>query len=174
MLLQSLGQRRSVGSTAFQVSLSAVLRKCSVLTSTTALPMYTAAKQYASPNHLMRVRRGTDEYSGAVGLVRSYGKYLPEERITLNAVCPHVLRTGISTATFYDDLESKGLLTPIDGVVESFEKFIDSDMSGECMEIGPVGGPQVRAPPEVLNKESEQLNERLYHRGHPLHEVKAA
>lgn len=85
-----------------------------------------------------------------------------------------MLRTGISTVTFYDDLESKCLLTPIDGVVESFEKFIDSDMSGECMEIGPVGGPQVRAPPEVLNKESEQLNERLYHRSHPLHEVKAA
>ena len=112
--------------------------------------------------------------SGAVGFVRSYGKYLPEEQIALNAVCPHVLRTGISTASFYDDVEVKGLLTPIEGVVETFEKFIDSDMSGECLEIGPVGGPTIRGAPEVLNKESEQLNELLYHRGRPLQQVEPA
>jgi len=134
--------------------------------------MYTAAKQYASPGPCVQDPYA-DDHSGAVGLVRSYGKYLPEEKITLNAVCPHVLRTGISTAAFYDDLESKGLLTSTDSVVQSFETFVDSDMSGECMEVGPVGDPQIRAPPEVLNKESGQLNELLYHRGHPLHEVRA-
>ena len=68
-----------------------------------------------------------------IGFVRSFGKYLPEEGITLNAVCPNVVRTSkslqthlapvlprspfhdtdvpcaedISTGAFYDKLESK-------------------------------------------------------------------
>ena len=111
-------------------------------------------------------------YSGAVGFVRSYGKYLPEENITLNAICPHVLRTGISTGEFYDNLEAKGLLTPMKTVVDAFESLIDGDASGECLEAGPVGNFTLRAAPAVLNKESQMLNEMLCLRGHPLHEAK--
>ncbi|KAM0712478.1 hypothetical protein Q7P37_011574 [Cladosporium fusiforme] len=120
------------------------------------LPVYTAAKH------------------GAVGFVRSYGKYLPEEKMTLNAVCPHVARTSISTSTFYDSLESQSLLTPMEGIVEAFMQFIDrDDLSGECLEIGPVGGPQLRSPATVLNQESEVVNGLLYKRGHILHEPKS-
>jgi len=110
--------------------------------------------------------------SGAVGFVRSYGKYLPEEKIHLNAVCPHVARTNISTGPFYDNLQEKGLLTPMSGIVDAFMYFVDqSDQSGEVLEIGPVGSPKIREAPSVLNKESEDLNALLYHRGHPLHEA---
>jgi NAD(P)-dependent dehydrogenase (short-subunit alcohol dehydrogenase family) len=112
--------------------------------------------------------------SGAVGFVRSYGKYLPEENIRLNAVCPHVARTNISTGPFYDVLQDKGLLTPMEGIVDAFMHFVDhSDQSGECLEIGPVGAPQIREAPGVLNKEVEDLNGLLYLRGHSLHEAKS-
>jgi cold shock CspA family protein len=107
-----------------------------------------------------------------VGFVRSYGKYMREENITLNAVCPHVARTNISTGPFYDDLQGKGLLTPMEGIVDAFMHFVNhSDQSGECLEIGPVGTFRAREAPSVLNKESEDLNDLLYHRGHPLHEA---
>ncbi|KAM0709371.1 hypothetical protein Q7P35_003409 [Cladosporium inversicolor] len=118
------------------------------------LPVYTAAKH------------------GVVGFVRSHGKYLPEESINFNAVCPHVARTNISTGSFYDVLEAKGLLTPVEGVVDAFMHFVDhSDQSGECLEVGPVGGLRIREAPRVLNKEVEDLNGLLYLRGHPLHEA---
>jgi hypothetical protein len=110
--------------------------------------------------------------SGAVGFVRSYGKYLPEENITLNAICPHVARTNISTGPFYDDLQDKGLLTPMKEIVDAFMHFVDhSDQSGECLEVGPVGTFKVREAPNILNEESETLNGLLYKRGHPLHEA---
>jgi hypothetical protein len=110
-----------------------------------------------------------NSFSGVVGFVRSYGKFLPEQNITLNAVCPHVARTSISTSDFYDSLQEKGLLTPMQGIVDAFMQFVDrGDQSGECLEIGPVDGIKLREAPAVLNKESEMLNDLLYERHHPL------
>ncbi|GAB7364442.1 hypothetical protein MBLNU230_g4983t1 [Neophaeotheca triangularis] len=117
------------------------------------LPVYTAAKH------------------ATVGFVRSYGKYLPEEHITLNAICPNVVRTNISTGTFYDSLEAQKLLTPMKGVVDAFESLLDSDVSGECLEAGPSGGFTRRAPAEYLDDTSKEVCDKLYHRGRPLHEV---
>ena len=111
--------------------------------------------------------------SGVVGFVRSYGKYLPEEGITLNAVCPNVVRTKISTDVFYDALEKEGILTPIKGVVDAFESFLDSDGSGECMEVGPNGGFSAKAATPVLDKESDTVLTRIYERSHRLHEVES-
>lgn len=108
--------------------------------------------------------------SGVVGFVRSYGKYLPEEQITLNAVCPNVVRTHISTDIFYDQVEAEGVLTPMKGVVDAFESFLDSDTSGECMEVGPKGGFSAKAPPPYLDKESERVMDMIYRRAHVLHE----
>lgn len=118
------------------------------------LPIYTAAKH------------------GVVGFVRSYGKYLPEEKITLNAVTPNVIRTNISTAQFYDTLEEKGLLTPIEGVVDAFERLIDSDESGECFESGPnyAKGQGMVTPKfiQYVDKESKEVFDMLEQRGKPL------
>ena len=109
-----------------------------------------------------------------VGFVRSYGKYLPEEGMTLNAVCPHVARTSISTSGFYDSLQEKGLLTPMQGIVDAFLQCVDrGDQSGECLEIGPVDGVSLREAPAVLNEESKVVNGLLYTRGHPLHEARS-
>jgi len=84
------------------------------------LPIYTAAKH------------------GVVGFVRSYGKYLPSEKITLNAVTPNVIRTNISTEAFYSKMEEEGLLCPIEGVVDAFQSLLgDNSDSGECLEVGP-------------------------------------
>jgi NAD(P)-dependent dehydrogenase (short-subunit alcohol dehydrogenase family) len=107
-----------------------------------------------------------------VGLVRSYGKYLPEEQITFNAVCPNVIRTNISSQAFYDQLEEKGLLTPIEGVPDAFEKLLGaSQESGECYEIGPnyktQGVLNTRGPP-YLDDESATVFEALYQRSRPL------
>ncbi|KAI6898991.1 hypothetical protein KC318_g8274 [Hortaea werneckii] len=116
------------------------------------LPIYTAAKH------------------GVVGLTRSYGAYLPEEHVTLNAVCPNVVRTSISTADFYDKLEAKGLLTPMSSVVNAFENILDSKFSGQCLEAGPNGGIDFRQPAEHLDCETAELMELLYERAHPLHQ----
>jgi NAD(P)-dependent dehydrogenase (short-subunit alcohol dehydrogenase family) len=111
-----------------------------------------------------------------VGFTRSYGKYLPEEGITLNSVCPNVIRTNISTQAFYDQLEAKNLLTPAGGVVDVFKKLLGaSKESGECYEIGPnyktQGAIQTRGPP-YLDDESATVFDILYKRGHALHQPK--
>lgn len=105
-----------------------------------------------------------------VGFVRSYGKYLPEENITLNAVCPNVVKTHISSDAFYERIESENLMTPMKGVIDAFESFLDSDISGECMEQGPKGGFVRRAPEPYLDQESERAMDLVYERSYPLHQ----
>jgi len=115
------------------------------------LPVYTAAKH------------------GVVGIVRSFGKYLPEEQITMNAVCPNVIKTNISAPAFYDKLEGMGLLTPMQGLIEAFESILGSnETSGEIFEVGPNGGYQIKSPPEFLDSESKKVIDLLYERAHPL------
>ncbi|KAK3706310.1 hypothetical protein LTR37_012825 [Vermiconidia calcicola] len=116
------------------------------------VPVYTAAKH------------------GVVGFVRSYGKYLPEEGISMNAVCPNVVRTKISTDQFYDKVEADKLLTPMQGVVDAFEKCVDSDISGECLEIDPTGGVTPKAPAPHLNDETTRILDMIGQRSHRLHE----
>ena len=82
-----------------------------------------------------------------VGFVRTYGQIVPAEQITLNAICPHVVRTGISKHTpwFYDELEKKGLLVDISRVVVGFEEFLGkNEESGTCFEVGPRGSRRVQ------------------------------
>ena len=135
-----------------------------------ALPIYTAAKQCAIPLSPPTTTSLTLPHSGVVGFVRSFGKYLPEEGMTLNAVSPNVVRTNISTGAFYERMESKGLLTPMKVVIDAFEQFLDGDVSGECMEGGPNGDLVRRAPAEYLDRETGEVMELLYERGHALHE----
>lgn len=119
------------------------------------LPIYTAAKH------------------GVTGFVRSYGKFLPAEKITLNAVNPNVVRTNISTEAFYAVLAEKDLLTPIEGVVDAFESLLgDNAESGQTLEIGPNyakgQGIVKRQAPEFIDAESEQVFELLEPRGRAM------
>ena len=105
-----------------------------------------------------------------VGFVRSYGKYLPEEGITLNAVCPNVVRTSISTPEFYDNVDKQRILTPMKGVVDAFASFLDQDTSGECLEVGPNGGFEPKAPAPHLDKETTIILDLIHKRSYRLHE----
>lgn len=95
-------------------------------------------------------------------------QYLPTEAITLNAVCPNVVRTHISTDAFYDKLEPLGLLTPLKGVIDAFESFLDSDVSGECMEVGPKGGFKAKPAAEYADEESKRVMDLIHERSAPL------
>lgn len=112
------------------------------------LPIYTAAKH------------------GVVGFVRSYGKHLPREQITLNAICPE-----ISKEDFYSVMEAKGLLVPMELVVQAFEQCLDSSISGETLEIEPKTGIVSRSGPEPLDQETEESMNMLHARGAPLHAI---
>lgn len=111
--------------------------------------------------------------SAVVGFVRSYGKYLPEEGITFNAVCPNVIRTAISTPAFYDSLEKENLLTPLESVPDAFERLIGkNNESGNCYETGPnykSQGVLTTQGPPFVDDESATVFDRLYARGKPLH-----
>jgi hypothetical protein len=97
--------------------------------------------------------------SAIVGLVRTYGYFLPKEDITLNAICPHVVRTGISTALWwYDDLEKRGLLTDINNVVAGFEDYMGkSTRSAECFEAGPKGSRVVQFMDYMVSRQRHSL-----------------
>ncbi|KAK5307583.1 hypothetical protein LTR99_000555 [Exophiala xenobiotica] len=148
-------RRQEPGKNGFRGKIGCVASICGLYAIPT-VPIYTAAKH------------------GVVGLTRSYGHYLPEEKITMNAVCPNVIRTGISTSAFYDSLEGTGLLAPIEGVVDTFQKLLGTDAtSGECFEVGPnykSQGAVPRKAPEFLDKESEKVCDLIYKRSHKLHE----
>jgi len=115
------------------------------------VPVYTAAKH------------------GVAGFTRSFGKYLPEEQITMNAVCPNVIKTNISAPAFYEKLDKLGLLTPMEGVIEAFESMLGTnDTSGELFEVGPNGGYAIKKAPEHLDAETGKIMGLLYERAHPL------
>lgn len=116
-----------------------------------SLPIYTAAKH------------------ALVGLTRSYGALLREEGITVNAVAPNVVRTGISSDVFYQALEAEGLLTPMEGLMRAFDEIIEKAGSGEVYECGPRNSWTKRPGAEYLDQESERCCEMLQARAKALH-----
>ncbi|KAG8629395.1 hypothetical protein KVT40_003260 [Elsinoe batatas] len=117
------------------------------------LPIYTAAKH------------------GVVGFVRSYGKFLAEFGIGLNAVCPMIVQTAISSEGFYQQAGAKGLLTPMENVVASFEECMHGCAGGgECIEVGPLTKPfKKRAAAEVLDGSAQESIDIIHKRAMPLH-----
>ncbi|OQU96054.1 hypothetical protein CLAIMM_02190 isoform 1 [Cladophialophora immunda] len=138
------------------------------------IPIYTAAKQYVPPGHQLpwMSSKADRNFSAVVGLVRSYGKILAEEKITLNAVCPNKIRTGISTAAVYDKAEKLGVLVPMERLLEAFESLLgDNPMSGECLEVAPKLGVRVVQFVPFINEESKLSADMTYDRSHYLHEL---
>lgn len=139
-------RRQEPDSNGFRGKVAPVASVCGFYCSPT-VPVYTAAKH------------------GVVGFTRSFGKYLPEEGITMNAVCPNVIRTNISAPAFYELLESKGVLTPMKGLIEAFESMLgSSSVSGEIFEVGPNGGYQIRPAQEFMDVESKAAIDAIYER----------
>jgi len=116
-----------------------------------SLPIYTAAKH------------------ALVGLTRSYGVLLKEEGITVNAVAPNVVRTGISEDAFYDAMEEEGLLTPMDGLMKAFDDMLEGDKSGLVYECGTKGDWTVREIATYLDEESGRCCALLQERANKLH-----
>lgn len=115
-----------------------------------------------------------DMSSAVVGFVGSFGKYLPEEKITLNAICPNIIKTNISTDEFYDKAKARNLLVPMENLVAAVESLLDdSDVSGECFEIPPAYDGKYRIAPrlEYLNKETEESVDITKERSRKLHQV---
>lgn len=113
--------------------------------------------------------------SAVIGFVRSFGRYLPEEKITLNAICPNIVKTNISTGEFYSNAEEKGLLISVDTLVEAFESLLGGNgMSGEAVEVLPGSeGYRVKEIPEYTNekvKQSVEMTLNRPHRSHKFHE----
>lgn len=112
--------------------------------------------------------------SAVVGFTRSFGKYLPRENITLNTICPTIVATGISTGTFYQQAEEKGLLVTLDALMDAFDYVMTSDVSGEAIEILPGGdGHAIKEGPKFTDekcKQSIELARAPEHRAWKFHE----
>lgn len=107
--------------------------------------------------------------SGVTGFVRSYGAHLPTEGITLNAICPNVVKTAISSSDFYDKCEAENLLTPMQSLLDVFESLLgDDERSGQIFEVGP-HGMQTRDAPEPMDADTGILMDMLKKRGTMLH-----
>lgn len=111
----------------------------------------------------------TTHPSGVTGFVRSYGAHLPVEGITLNAICPNVVKTAISSSDFYDKCEAGNLLTPMQSLLDVFESLLGEDgRSGQIFEVGP-HGMQTRDAPEPMDADTGILMDMLKERGKSLH-----
>jgi hypothetical protein len=85
--------------------------------------------------------------SALVGFTRSYSALLAHERITINSICPNIVRTNISTTEFYDTVDRKELFTPMESMIQVFDSLLGSDPRNGCIfECGPRGVALRQAP----------------------------
>lgn len=115
------------------------------------LPIYTAAKH------------------GVAGLTRTYGQLLPDEGITINAVCPNVVQTNISTKEFYNRVGKENIIVPMEELMKAYEDILDGNASGDLYECGPNGGFVKRDPTVILDKETERSIVLVTERARSLH-----
>jgi NAD(P)-dependent dehydrogenase (short-subunit alcohol dehydrogenase family) len=65
---------------------------------------------------------------------------LADEKITVNAVCPGILRTGIAIGAndWYGEAEKLNLIVKMESLLNAFSYLLgDNPTSGECFEIPP-------------------------------------
>jgi hypothetical protein len=83
---------------------------------------------------------------------------LAEEKISLNAICPNIVKTNISTGDFYDKADAKGLLITVDSLVETFESLLGAnDISGAAIEVLP--GNEGHRVKEIADYTNEKVKE---------------
>jgi len=69
--------------------------------------------------------------------------------VLINAICPAVVRTNISTSDFYDKIDQMGLMTQMETLVAVVERLLtDHESTGNLYECGP-DGVKVRGADEV-------------------------
>ena len=91
--------------------------------------------------------------------------------MTLNAVCPNITQTSISSPTFYAKAKDAGVLVPIENVVEAVVSFLEggprTDKTGFTVEVGPRGTRETSAE-EPMDEESRLSCEIIQQRSRPL------
>ena len=109
-----------------------------------------------------------------MGFVRTYGKSLPEEKITLNALCPNIVATNISTGDFYERAGAEGLLISVESLVQSFESLLGANAtSGEAIEILPGSdGSRIKERPEYTNEKVKRSVEMTMDRLQRLRQIR--
>ncbi|KAM3414447.1 hypothetical protein BST61_g9612 [Cercospora zeina] len=90
-----------------------------------------------------------------LGFTRTMGAWLPEEKITLNCICPNIVRTNISTGQYYEQAAEEGLLVSYETVVSAFESLLGANTtSGEAIELLPGDqGFRIKERPEPTNEQ---------------------
>jgi hypothetical protein len=107
--------------------------------------------------------------SGIVGFTRSYSALLAHERIAINAVCPNIVRTNISTAEFYDIVSRKDLFTPMESMVQVFASLLGSDSRNGCIfECGP-RGVTLRDHPDYMDEATKEACDLIRDRSVGMH-----
>jgi NAD(P)-dependent dehydrogenase (short-subunit alcohol dehydrogenase family) len=103
-----------------------------------------------------------------LGFVRSFGRYLPDEKITLNAICPNIVKTNISTGEFYERAAKRGLLCETDVLVDAFESLMGtSETSGEAVEVLPGDeGFRIKEIPDYTTEKCRESVEMTHDRSH--------
>ena len=74
---------------------------------------------------------------GVIGLVRSVARrFLQEDNIAVNAVCPAFVATGLAPPGVVEAVEKKGHLTPMRSIIRAYEELIESEgKAGETVEV---------------------------------------
>jgi 15-hydroxyprostaglandin dehydrogenase (NAD) len=94
-----------------------------------------------------------------IGLVRSVGpKFRRDDHITINAILPAFVATGLAPAGLIDAMP-KEHLTPMSTILKAYDSFLENDdLSGETVECS---GDQLyfRKKAEYPNKSQEWLAE---------------
>ncbi|MCJ1311467.1 hypothetical protein MMC25_005138 [Agyrium rufum] len=106
--------------------------------------------QYAAAKH------------GLIGLVRSVGpKFQRDDNITVNAIMPAFIITGLAPKGLVETLEQKGHVTPMSSILKAYDAFIEDDSkTGETVEVS---GQTLywRKPVEFANESQRWLGEDL-------------
>lgn len=97
---------------------------------------------------------------------------MAQENITLNAICPGIVRTGISKHApwYHDEATKRGCLVEMEQMMDGFSMLLGAEpMSGECIEVVAKHGARVvKFPP--ASKESEIGGEISYSRNRHFHD----
>ena len=76
--------------------------------------------------------------SSVLSFTRIIGARLLAEKITFNCICLNIMRTRISTSTYYKQVDTEGLLVSFETIVLAFELLLGADAtSGEVIELLP-------------------------------------
>ncbi|MDH5672023.1 MAG: SDR family NAD(P)-dependent oxidoreductase [Myxococcales bacterium] len=85
-----------------------------------------------------------------LGLVRSLGPALEPQRITINAICPAIVRTAIAETASFDTLKELGVgVMDPSQIAEAVVQAISSGATGQALVCVPNHAPQIQSFPEI-------------------------